>query len=307
MMRWKALAIFAAMSIATPSLAQGINNPGVVGPASAVSGHIATFSGTSGKIIQDGGVPGTGTVTSVTCGGVTITTTGTCAPVGQFPGTATNDNAAAGKVGEYISSVALSGSATVTITIASPGVITYTTHGLSAGSPITFTTTGALPTGLTAGTTYYVLNDGNLTANTFDVSATPFGSVINTSGSQSGTQTGNQIVPLVSTMPMTVAAVQLTAGDWQVCGSIIDSPGTSTAITLLQSTISETNNTQATFPNGGAVFNANSFTVNGTTASPVGCKRELFSGTSIAYLIVRATFSVSTESAYGFIGARRMR
>jgi hypothetical protein len=76
---------------------------------------------------------------------------------------------------------------TVTITIASPGVVTYAGHGLAANAPISFSTSGALPTGLTAGTTYYVKTV--LDANTFTVSATAGGSAINTSGSQSGTHT----------------------------------------------------------------------------------------------------------------------
>jgi hypothetical protein len=46
--------------------------------------------------------------------------------------------------------------ATVTMTIASPCVVTWTGHGLVEGAPVIFTTSGALPTGITAGTTYYV-------------------------------------------------------------------------------------------------------------------------------------------------------
>lgn len=78
--------------------------------------------------------------------------------------------------------------ATVTITIASPGVVTWTGHGLVNGCQVVLTTTGALPTGLTAGTTYYVVNK---TANTFELAATPGGTSIVTSGSQSGVHTGN--------------------------------------------------------------------------------------------------------------------
>lgn len=78
--------------------------------------------------------------------------------------------------------------ATCTITIASPGVITRNSHGLSANHPVSFTTTGALPTGLVASTTYYVVGS-SITTNTFQVSATPGGAAINTSGSQSGTHT----------------------------------------------------------------------------------------------------------------------
>lgn len=77
-------------------------------------------------------------------------------------------------------------SATVTITIASPGVVTWTAHGFTAGTPIVLSTTGALPTGLTAGTTYYIVTP---LTNTFQLSATPGGAAINTSGTQSGTHT----------------------------------------------------------------------------------------------------------------------
>lgn len=76
-------------------------------------------------------------------------------------------------------------SQTATITIASPGVITVTSAP-SNGDVVTFTTTGALPTGLTAGTDYYVINR---TSTTFQVSATVGGAAIDTSGSQSGTHT----------------------------------------------------------------------------------------------------------------------
>jgi hypothetical protein len=74
----------------------------------------------------------------------------------------------------------------VTITNASPGVVTWTAHGLQAGDAVVFTTTGSLPTGLTAGTVYYVKAPA---ANTFTVSATVGGAAINTSSAGSGTHT----------------------------------------------------------------------------------------------------------------------
>lgn len=79
-------------------------------------------------------------------------------------------------------------SGTVTMTIASPAVVTQTAHGLKAGSKVSFETDGALPTGVTAGTTYYVIATG-LTADAFQFSETEGGSAVNTSGSQSGTHT----------------------------------------------------------------------------------------------------------------------
>ncbi len=85
----------------------------------------------------------------------------------------------------------------VTVTIASPAVFSFTSHGLVAGDTIELTTTGSLPTGLVASTTYYVISTG-LTSNAFQVSATLNGSAVNTSGSQSGTHT------LVRTSPVAI-------------------------------------------------------------------------------------------------------
>lgn len=76
---------------------------------------------------------------------------------------------------------------TVTMTIASPCVVTLGT-ALPANTPIVFTTTGALPTGITAGVTYYVYNPVGSTCNL--VSSLGSTTAINTSGSQSGVHTG---------------------------------------------------------------------------------------------------------------------
>lgn len=74
---------------------------------------------------------------------------------------------------------------TCTMTIASPCVVTKTAHGLVANDQILFVTDGTLPTGVTAGTTYYVLAT-DLTANTFKFSTSSGGAAVNTSGTQSG-------------------------------------------------------------------------------------------------------------------------
>jgi hypothetical protein len=73
---------------------------------------------------------------------------------------------------------------TITMTIATPCVVTCAL-GLADLTAITLSTTEALPTGLLPGTVYYVRY---LTSTTFNLSATPTGALINTSGTQSGTQ-----------------------------------------------------------------------------------------------------------------------
>jgi len=78
--------------------------------------------------------------------------------------------------------IGLTGS-TFTVTIATPAVVTATIN-LSEGDAFTFTTTGALPTGLVVGTVYYARN---VSGTTFNLSATPSGALINTTGTQSPT------------------------------------------------------------------------------------------------------------------------
>lgn len=75
--------------------------------------------------------------------------------------------------------------APVSISIGSPAVVTWNGHGFATDAPVAFGTAGALPGGITAGTTYYV---NSPTANTFQIAAAPGGSPIATSGTQSGTQ-----------------------------------------------------------------------------------------------------------------------
>jgi hypothetical protein len=94
---------------------------------------------------------------------------------------------------------------TVSMTIASPCVVTWTSNTLANDDAICFTTTGALPTGLTATTVYYVLNHGG--GNTFNLAATPGGAAINTSGSQSGSHTANTPIVTTDTTGWTVGSV----------------------------------------------------------------------------------------------------
>jgi cytochrome c peroxidase len=74
---------------------------------------------------------------------------------------------------------------TVAMTIGSV-TMTLNGHGFQNGAPIVLSTTGALPTGFTAGTTYFI----RATApNTFELSATSGGAAITPTGTQSGTHT----------------------------------------------------------------------------------------------------------------------
>ena len=96
--------------------------------------------------------------------------------------------------------------ATVTMTIATPCVVTWTGHGLTTGTPIGFITTGALPTGVNAlgaaNSMFYVIA---IDADTFNIASSPANAAsatkVNTSGTQSGTHTGMEPAGLDSGNP----------------------------------------------------------------------------------------------------------
>ncbi|TGQ19338.1 hypothetical protein [Mesorhizobium sp. M00.F.Ca.ET.217.01.1.1] len=99
---------------------------------------------------------------------------------------------------------------TVTVSQASPCVVTEAGHGRAAGDAIQFATTGALPTGLSVATTYFVKTV--LDANTYTVSATSEGAAINTTSAGSGTHTivqfGTHYLSETGTLPTGITAGQ---------------------------------------------------------------------------------------------------
>jgi len=76
---------------------------------------------------------------------------------------------------------------TFTVTIANPAVLTAPSLAtITNNTAFVFSTTGALPTGLEAGVTYYAVNAAS---NTCQLALTPDGTSIITTGTQSGTHT----------------------------------------------------------------------------------------------------------------------
>lgn len=93
---------------------------------------------------------------------------------------------------------------TFTVTVASPAIFTAAGHGFLTGQTITFSTTGALPTGLLINTLYYVTV---LTSSTFRVATSPTSGTVTTSGTQFGVHTFYKAVrpwPIFKPVPHTL-------------------------------------------------------------------------------------------------------
>lgn len=94
----------------------------------------------------------------------------------------------------------------VTFTNASPTVVTATTT-FAAGTPVQFAASGSLPSGVSAGTTYYITNPSGLTFNIADSA----GTLINTASTGSGAYISLLVdVPLYQNLLMVSDASRFT-------------------------------------------------------------------------------------------------
>lgn len=254
--------------------------------------------------------------------GAVAATTLTSSGVTALKGSVTNDTAAAGNYGEYLSNTSgAGGTATITLTIAAPAVVTWAAHGMQPLAPVYFSTTGALPTGLSAFTAYYVAA-GTVTANTFQIATTEAnalaGTCITTTGTQSGTQTAHQGVILASAAASDVVGLMLPAGDYDVSGVITYGYGGSTSVTIMSAwlgtagastlpyNISSATITAAALADGLTAFSTAAIVepqVSMTTATI----RVSLPAPGMVILSTQATYTVSSVTAFGTVRARRAR
>lgn len=202
--------------------------------------------------------------------------------------------------------------ATVTITIAAPGVITDTAHGITGACPVIFTTSSSLPTGITSGTVYFV-SPGSITANTYSLSTTVAnalaGTLITTTGSQAGTQTRTAGAELTSTTAANITGLSLSQGSWDCRGNIGRVLNASTSVTKLVGGINGTSATQpSTGGNGSTVISVAANVMGaGGTDSHVGPVRVNNTATGNTFLVATDTFSVSTDNAFGTLSCSRVK
>lgn len=246
---------------------------------------------------------------------VAPTSVGTAA-VGQIPGTTTNDDAAAGKIGEYASMIVTAGTATVTITNASPTVITWTGHpypinssGIVSTGAINFTTSGGLPTGLTVGTNYYAVpTDANTLHVATSVANALAGTFVNTSSSGSGTQTGVAELISASAASLDLGGFALTAGDWDCRGSIGIDPAGTTTVSSIQTwlhTVSASNPGVAARVAYSAI--TATLATGGVSELSFGPGRFTAPATTNFFATSSIVFGISTLKTFGLSACRRVR
>lgn len=116
----------------------------------------------------------------------------------------------------------------------------------------------------------------------------------------SNTTTG---IALTTGTPANLTSVSLTAGDWDVWGTVQITP--TAALTLVIGNISTTSATLSGPATAFGQFNL-TFTSASTSVIPIGQARFSLSATTTVYLVGQATFT-STATGAGHMGARRVR
>ena len=114
-------------------------------------------------------------------------------------------------------------------------------------------------------------------------------------------------VSMTTASPANITSISLTAGDWDVWGNVWITLNGGTTTTQLIGAINTTSATLPTAPGAGAYTQLNTGTVGQPWGWPAGQRRISISGTTTVYLVGQASFSGSTLSMYGYIGARRVR
>ena len=125
----------------------------------------------------------------------------------------------------------------------------------------------------------------------------------------SSTVLSGAAVSLTTGTALNVTSISLTAGDWDVSGSVAFNPNAATVTTSLGGAVNTTADTLPTAPGDGAyaLLRATYLVPTGTIILPIGQRRMSLAATTTVYLIGFSVFATNTMAAYGFIGARRAR
>lgn len=116
-------------------------------------------------------------------------------------------------------------------------------------------------------------------------------------------------VSLTTTTTANITSISLTGGDWDVEGNVGFISASGTIGTVLIAAVSNgVSATLPTSPAGGSYTQlSQTLPASVTQIMVTGRSRISLASTTTIYLVAQATFSVSTMTGYGFIGARRAR
>jgi hypothetical protein len=165
---------------------------------------------------------------------------------------------------------------------------------------------GAAPTG-TAGSGYVRKTSPQITTPDIVGTATNDNAAAGSVGQYASASA--TAVSLSTGTPANITSVSLTAGDWDVEGTIKYNPAATTTSTIRQAGVTTTSGTLPTSLADATAWQRESGAITTGTGSVLatGVVRMSLSGTTTVFLVGQATFATSTMTADGILKARRRR
>lgn len=305
--------VLAFVLLALPALAQSIGGGGV---SKIVAGTNITVSPTNGigQVTVNGAASTpVSSITGLATGVLNFLENG----AGTLPAQTGATQASAGKVGELANAQVNGETIAVTLTNASPTVVTMTGNTFAARCiaqtgvicvlPIYFTSlTG---TSGVSNLTQYFVDPASISGSTFKIATTIAnalaGTDVNTTGTDSGTGVANGYITTTNT-PQSIMALSLTPGDWDCSLQSTFIDVTSNVPTLIGSAVSASLNAL----NGFSQARLTTTFVTGSAVQTLGTKatQELLSGqTTIFGNISEAWTGGANPTAAGELHCRRMQ
>lgn len=197
-----------------------------------------------------------------------------------------------------------------TITVPSNVKVGLASNNTTGGHNILLTTGGGSSVTLNnSGWTYFQCDGTNVTVPPLGIggSATNDNAVAGTVGEYiSSSVAPGAAVGLTSTAAVNVTSINLSAGDWDVEGSLGILPAGGAVVSLYQGTISTVSATFPTQPGTGGWFQAN-YATGIEQQNPTGMQRVSLASNTTVYLVAAVQFASGTVGGFGFLRARRMR
>jgi hypothetical protein len=293
---------------------------GTVGAVTPAAGAFTTLSASSTVTLSPASAnvaispTGTGTVTVSPAGTLTLGIAGvSISALGNISAITSNQTITLSPTGTGTVTISPVGALTVAPTAAS--TINNCTVGVTTPLAGNFTTIGVT----TAGTGKFTAITMNAASNTITPGTT--GGIVGTTladNAQAGSigEVIQSAVIAISAIALTVSgtaynvtSISLTAGDWDVFGTVGYAPAATTTITALSQSSNATTGAQAAFPNTSTDYTDATALAPGAVNIIKNIPTRQFNvsvGTTV-YLVATATFGTSTITAGGQITARRRR
>lgn len=298
------------------------------GSANTTSVFYAVINGTTDTqlpwnvFVNSLGLTGTPTVPTATTGTNTTQIASTAFVQAQISSTLTSTLASYAP----LASPTFTGTVVIPTVTLSGGAINSTTIGATTPSTGAFTTLSVSSTVSGAGFSTYLASPPAIggsvaAAGSFTtLSSTSTFTPSQTAGIVGTTTTNNAnvgsvgeyvtatgtAVSLTTSTPTNIASISLTAGDWDVWGTVEFLPAATTTVTVIQSGINTTSAAIPAAPNRSVIAGITFTPPVSISMTPPKQRLSLASATTV-YLVVTLAFGTSTATATGRIDARRRR